>query len=67
MKKFRESKIMISGHVYEYPVVLLEKVLRKVGSLHYLFNKLTGKYVFIHYLDYQMKKTFKQKISRLVK
>ncbi|ODN30592.1 transposase [Fervidobacterium thailandense] len=45
-EKFRESKIMVSGHVYEYPVVLLEEVFRKVGSLYYLFNKLTGKYVF---------------------
>ncbi len=45
-EKFTESKIMVSGHVYEYPVVLLEEVFRKVGSLYHLFNKLTGKYVF---------------------
>jgi len=31
---------------YEYPVVLLEEVFRKVGSMYYEFRKLTDKYIF---------------------
>jgi len=46
-EKFRESKVMVSSHVFLFPTLLLEDLLRKVGTFYSLIkNYLGGKYLF---------------------
>lgn len=46
-EKFIDSKSLVSSHVFQFPTLLLEDILKKVGTFYSLFcNKLGGKYVF---------------------
>jgi|GEM_PF-4110469 len=46
-EKFKGSKTLVSSHVFQFPTLLLEDILKKVGIFYSLFcNKLGGKYVF---------------------
>lgn len=46
-EKFKNSKILVSSHIFQFHTLLLEDILTKVGTLSYLFcNILGGKYVF---------------------
>ncbi|ADQ39698.1 Integrase catalytic region [Caldicellulosiruptor acetigenus I77R1B] len=52
-EKFIDSKSLVSSHVFQFPTLLLEDILKKVGTFYSLFcNKLGGKYVFTTYLFY---------------
>ncbi len=47
LEKFEDSKTLIFFHVFQFPTLLLEDILKKVGNFSSLFcNKLGGKYVF---------------------
>ncbi len=46
-EKFTDSKTLVFSHVFQFPTLLLENILKKVGTFCPLFcNKLDDKYVF---------------------
>ncbi|ABP66564.1 transposase [Caldicellulosiruptor saccharolyticus DSM 8903] len=59
-EKFIASKSLVSSHIFQFPTLLLEDIMKKVGTFYSLFcNKFGGKYVFTTYL----KKFFVYKIK----
>lgn len=49
-EKFIASKSLVSSHIFQFPTLLLEDIMKKVGTFYSLFcNKFGGKYVFTTY------------------